>query len=73
MSRKRQKLQKIVLNVAEVARKNSQHLVPATFSTIKVHAFLFISTSNFQPSLAGAYFQIDFALIFTLTLPLFMC
>ena len=27
------KLQKIVLNVANVARKNSRHLIPATFNT----------------------------------------
>ena len=36
MSRKKQKLQKTVLNVAKVARKISRHLAPATFSTIKV-------------------------------------
>ena len=33
MSRKRQKLQKTVLNVAKVVRKNSRHLVLGTFST----------------------------------------
>ena len=33
MLRKMQNSQKKVLNVAKVARKNSQHLVPATFST----------------------------------------
>ena len=39
MTRKRQKPKKTVLNVAKVPRKNSRHLVPATFSTIKVYNF----------------------------------
>ena len=36
------------------------------------YALFFISTSKFFPSLAGAYFQTDFGVIFTITLPLFM-
>ena len=36
------------------------------------YTLFFISTSNFFPSLAGAYFETDFGLIFTKLLPLFI-
>ena len=45
---------------------------PCQKSVCPLHAFFFISTSNFKSSLAGAYFQTDFGQIFTIPLPLFM-
>ena len=40
---------------------------------IETYTLFFISTSNFLPSLGGAYVLTNFVLIFTLPLPLNMC